>query len=214
MFFKNQPNIYYPSKNGIKISKNLFRRVRFRDNTNSIYLNSNVYTIQEGETPEIVANKLYKSPQWYWTILLLNNIIDVNSDWPMNSFQLDSFIEKKYGSNADKPRHWVTQQIKLPSGRVILKADVIIEVYQNLPTQNVPGYIPSYDFKHDGVSYPNTQTVKEITNREYEYSLNENKRTIYVIKKQFLTKLEKEFKNLIEYDTNYKISESGIRYTE
>jgi hypothetical protein len=219
MFFKNQPDILYPYKEGYKQSKNLFRRVRFRDNINRIYINSTKYTVIDGETPEIVSQKFYKSPKWYWTILLLNNIIDVNSQWPLPSAQLESYIESIYGSNADKPRHWETKQIKNANGTVVLKSGLIIEIYQGTTAQDVPGYVPSYSFTYRNtnnqtVTLTGNDVVEEVTNREYEYRKNEEKREIYVVKKSYLNKMESEFKKLIKYDTDYKINEEGIKLPE
>jgi hypothetical protein len=219
MFFKNQPDILYPYQDGYKQSKNFFRRVRFRDNINTIYINSTKYTIIDGETPEIVSQKFYKSPQWYWSILLLNNIIDVNSQWPLPSAQLESYIENVYGTNADKPRHWETKQIKNSTGTVVLKSGFVIEMYQGTTAQQVPGYMPSYQFKYKNtnnqtITLTGSNVIQEVTNREYEYQKNEEKREIYVLKKPYLNKIQSEFKNLLKYDTDYKINERGIKLPE
>ena len=218
MFFQAQPNFYYPHKTGLKLSKNLFRRVRFRDNLNALYLNSTRYTIQEGETPEIVANKQYGSPDWYWTILLVNNIINIESQWPKTATQLDTAIDKFYGDNANLTKHWETKQIKTSAGVEVLKSGIIIELYQGTTAQQASNYFPNYSFTYkDGnatITLTAPNVLSKITNREFEYRQNESKKEIYLIKNRYLSILEEEIKTLFAYDTEYKIDKDGVRYSE
>ncbi len=218
MFFQAQPDFYYPNKNGLKLSKNLFRRVRFRDNLNALYLNSTRYTIQEGETPEIIANKQYGSPDWYWTILLVNNIIDIQSQWPLTFEQLDTSIEKFYGDKANVTKHWETKQIKNYNGVEVLKSGIVVEIYQGTTAQQSLNYFPNYTFSYKEGNTTLTLTAQNvlnrITNREFEYTQNENKKEIFLIKSRFLSTLEEEIKTLFAYDTEYKIDENGVRYSE
>jgi hypothetical protein len=228
MFFESQPNIYYPqSKGGAKLSKNLFRRVRFRDNINALYINSFKYTIREGETPETISYEKYGSTEWYWTILLLNNIIDVNNDWPIDSVELDASIEKEYGPSQNQVRHWETYQIKNTAGVIVLPGGVIIETNNNSIitqkqgnqyiqiSQNSPNYYPTYSFTFkDGPvvrTLTGPQVLKRVTNREYEFDKNEKKKEIYLIQKKYLSKMKEEIAKLFAYDTQYNIDELGVR---
>lgn len=218
MFFTAQPDFYYPNKTGLKLSKNLFRRVRFRDNLNALYVNSIRYTIQEGETPEIIADKQYGSTDWYWAILLLNNIIDVQNDWPLTSLDLDNSIDKKYGDSATTAKFWETKQITTSTGVEVLKEGIIVETYQGTPAQLVSGYYPSYSFSYrDGntiMTVSGQNVLNRVSNREFEYRNNESKKEIYLIKNKFLPLLKEEVVKLFAYDTQYKIDEDGVRYSE
>jgi hypothetical protein len=216
MFFDSQPNVYYPQiKGGAKLSKNLFRRVRFRDNLNSLYINSVRYTIKEGETPESISYDKYDSTEWYWTILLLNNIIDLNNDWPVDAVELDTAINKKYGNKQNDVKHWETYQIKNNSGVILLPGGVIIESNQGLPAQSSPTYYPTYSFTYDdgGVikTLTGSQVLNRVTNRDFEYDKNEKKKEIFLIKKQYLSKMKDEISKLFAYDTEYNIDELGVR---
>jgi len=214
MFFNSQPDFYYPYKGGIKLSKNLFRRVRFRDNLNALYLASTRYTIQQGETPEQVSNKQYGSPDWYWTILILNNIIDINNDWPVSDYELDLAIEKKYGDTQDNIKFWETKEI-YEGSNIVLNGGVIIEYNEGRADQQAAGYYPSYTFtKTNGSLLSGSQVMTPITNREFEYRENENKKEIFLIQPQFLTTMEEEIATLFAYDTEYKIDSNGIRFSE
>ena len=214
MFFNSQPDFYYPYKGGLKLSKNLFRRVRFRDNLNALYVASTRYTIQQGETPEQVSNKQYGSPDWYWTILILNNIIDVHQDWPVSDYELDLAIEKNYGDTQDDIRFWETNE-KYEGNNLVLEGGVIIEYNQNTPAQQVAGYYPVYTFKTpNGSTLSGSQVMTPVTNREFEYRENEKKKEIFLIRPEFLTTMEEEIATLFAYDTNYKIDSAGIRFSE
>lgn len=54
------------------------------------------YSIKEGETPEIIADRMYDSADLYWIILMFNQIHDINEDWPLSQPSLDSYIEDTY----------------------------------------------------------------------------------------------------------------------
>jgi hypothetical protein len=58
------------------------------------------------------------------------------------------------------------------------------------------------------------QNLSRITNREYEYALNELKREIYLPKKSVLSKMQEELEDLLAYDTEYKITRQGYRLAE
>ena len=215
MFFDSQPNFYYPYKNGMKLSKNLFRRVRFRDNINALYIASTKYTIQSGETPEQISEKTYGSTDWYWTILLLNTIIDVYNDWPISDYELDKAIENKYGNKQNDVRFWETNEL-YEGDVLILKGGQIIEYNEGRPQQQSTSYYPEFEFKNPltAEEFSPSELMSKITNREFEYRENENKKEIFIIRPQYLTTMQDEIASLFEYDTKYKIDSAGVRFSE
>ena len=58
------------------------------------------YEITEGETPESLSFKYYDSVEYYWTIMLLNNIKSRYFDWPFSSQELGQYILGKYGNKS------------------------------------------------------------------------------------------------------------------
>jgi hypothetical protein len=101
-YFKNFPSIYYDLNRDekYKLATDVLRRVTFNQsskNEDSIYIK---YDIKEGETPEEVAHKLYDNHTLYWVVLLFNDIINKNKQWPMNSSTMDKYISRKYPGNA------------------------------------------------------------------------------------------------------------------
>ena len=115
MFFDSTPDFLYPDffeAGKFKLSKNLFRRVRARDSINSIFSSSTKYIVKSGQTPDEIAFDLLGDSSHYWTILLINNITDTQTQWPYDDYELDKIIEDRYGDLADKIRHWETKEVK------------------------------------------------------------------------------------------------------
>lgn len=56
------------------------------------------YTIKDGETPEMLADRVYGDPESYWIILYANDVYDPHYDWPMNNEVFDKYVASKYGS--------------------------------------------------------------------------------------------------------------------
>jgi hypothetical protein len=85
MYFSNFPFIVYDSVgNGdFKIVTNLLKRVALRSKVRANTLVFDTYDVREGETPEILADKLYDDPELHWIILYVNNITDRYHQWPM-----------------------------------------------------------------------------------------------------------------------------------
>ena len=81
-YFSNLPNIYVGE--GVsdeesfkyRLVKNIFRRVKARDDLNRYTTLFESYSIRPGETPSTLANRIYGDPELDWCILLVNNIID------------------------------------------------------------------------------------------------------------------------------------------
>jgi hypothetical protein len=61
-----------------------------------------LYTVKDGDTPEILAEKVYGSPEAHWLILYANNIVDPQFDWPLNATNFNRFVVDKYRSMAER----------------------------------------------------------------------------------------------------------------
>lgn len=116
------------------------------------------YAMKDGETPEIVSDYFYDTPNYHWLIMLANNKYDYINDFPKTQRQLDSMISDKYGPTADNIAYWSKD------GRVV-----------------------DYD----------TPGAEPITNRAYANILNESKRTLKIIPKEFVSVIVKDFLALI-----------------
>lgn len=106
MYFANFPKIVYDFdlSNGVdyKIVTDITRNVRLRKQILENISLYDYYDIVEGETPEIISEKIYGTPYYHWVIMLANQRYDYVNDFPLSQLELDAYIDKKYG---DKKYH-------------------------------------------------------------------------------------------------------------
>ena len=96
MYFNIMPKIYYDSvgTGKPKIVTNLLRRVGIRNKVKTNTMLFDTYSVREGETPEIIAHKMYGDPELHWIVMLVNDIVDRYHDWPMGTSQFNSYLNK------------------------------------------------------------------------------------------------------------------------
>lgn len=99
-FFDMFPKFNYDMDRGdITVTEsvtNIFYRIGFIRETlknPNIY---NLYEIEEGDTPEIIAEKTYRDAGAWWMILLANEIVDPFFDWPLPYKQFNEYMINKY----------------------------------------------------------------------------------------------------------------------
>ena len=79
------------------LAKNIFRRIKIRENLDDIVLGFSQYTIPNNSRPEQVAYEFYGRMEYDWVVLLTNNIINVYDEWPMTEHELYQYMVRKYG---------------------------------------------------------------------------------------------------------------------
>lgn len=82
------------------------RNIRFRKEILANITAYDLYDIVDGETPEIIADKIYGNAQYHWIIMLANDIYDYRQDFPLTQLQLERYVADKYGDDADATRHY------------------------------------------------------------------------------------------------------------
>lgn len=208
-YFSKFPKLYHSFDN-FKSSEyitNLLTRFSFE---NSLKTNSSSYyeyDIREGDTPEIIASKIYNSPERHWIVLLMNDMIDPQFDWPLPYETLNKFIDAKYMASANSNT----------TGAGITWSKANIHGYYRVEKQNLPNGVVSVEkYQVDANTYANTvislnnsvtlsdnaivtfDTTKETqTYYDYELQSNENKRRIKLLKPELVEALEQELGNLI-----------------
>lgn len=56
------------------------------------------YSIKDGERPDQVSHKLYKTPDYHWTFFIINELLkDGIKNWPKSYIELDQYVKKNYG---------------------------------------------------------------------------------------------------------------------
>lgn len=151
------------------------------------------YDIQEGDTPEIIAHKYYEDIYRYWIVLVSNQIVDPQWDWPMSGSLLANFIEQKYGMGVGDIHHFekTTTQFDINSQTETTHTLVIDQQeYDALVEGSV-----SYTLPTGTVSVITTKRV--VTNYDYELEKNETKRSIKLLNKDYVPSFESQFKKLM-----------------
>ena len=173
MYFNSFPVIPYDSTGNLQFKDvtNLLRRVGLRAKLKSNTFLYDTYNVKEGETPEMIAHKLYGASELHWVILLVNEITDRYHQWPMSGGQFIDYINDKY-SNPDAIHHYETIQT---SGDTKVKIEVFNEVDDDAYTGLTP-----------------------ITNREYEEQEQDRKRKIRLLDPSFIDQFVTEFKSLMK----------------
>ena len=98
MYFKNFPSLQYPSSGQLEEIQDILLRVGFSSKVKETAETFILYNIQEGMTPEKIAEEVYGDQQYFWVVLLFNDLMDPQYRFPLRSRSLDDFIAKKYPS--------------------------------------------------------------------------------------------------------------------
>ena len=85
------------SEGDYSIVKNFFKRVRLRDDIFQDLTFFTKFTVAGDDRPDNVANTVYDDPSLDWVVLLSNNIVNVQSEWPLGQAAFNTYITEKYG---------------------------------------------------------------------------------------------------------------------
>lgn len=212
-FFNYFPKVIYFSdkdQTSLDIVTNLTFKFRFNENFKDNSVVYYDYIIPEGETPEILADKFYNSPERHWIILMLNNIVNPLMDWPMSYYALNKYINSKYSANnyADTSNtsvtglSWAESNIKeyfVKERKTIINTGEFSEKTTIITSQQ---YANTSPITSNNYTLNDGTQIEVKTNRgtktyyEYEHENNEKKRKIKLLKTEFVPLLEKEFKEL------------------
>jgi hypothetical protein len=205
-YFNSLPKVVTPDQNGNSIVlTNILTRAtlleEFQNNPMLFYQ----YSIQDSDTPEIVAEKYYNSPYRYWIVLYSNNILDPLWDWPLRQEQLLDYINEKYKVEAESvsmtPFEYTN--VTVYAYQKITKTtnlDNLTEntIYTNL-TQSAYNSLSSstQTFKIGDYSCKVEISKRIVTIFENEYEKNENKRIIKLLNSSYVPRFEKVFQTVM-----------------
>lgn len=112
----------------IKI-KNLWRRAKLRDDIANAVTAFNYYQIKDNERPDQIAQKYYGDPELDWVVLITNNIININEDWPLDNNSLYNYLIEKYGSEEalQEIHHVETIEEKDSFNRLVIPKELVVD---------------------------------------------------------------------------------------
>ncbi len=186
-YFNLIPNVEYVSRlPDAKISdyitvKNLFKRVFLRED---IYQNLTFfkkYSIVGDDRPDNVASQVYEDSTLDWLILLANNIINIQNEWPLPQEDFNRYLLDKYNDDYDeiynKVHHFETIEVKDSNDVVIIPEG--LEVSEDFSTTY-------YDYFIGGLTTANNIT-RPVTNYQYEEKIENKKREIFILKPEYIS---------------------------
>ena len=181
-YFSYLPDFEYVSRlSGSNISdyvrvKNLFKRTKVNDTIFGDLTNFTKYKIIGNERPDQVAYKIYGDSNLDWLVMLTNNILTYQDEWPLQDNAFYNYLLAKYGTEEKliEVHHYETQEVKSSLGVTIVPKG--LEVPSNY----------SVTFYDDG-AMKTESLVDTITNYEYEQKIQDDRRNIFLLRRQYLS---------------------------
>ena len=213
-YFRQVPNFDYVTRstdtNNISEYtqvKNLFRRGSLRPDIVDNLLYFTKYQIIGDERPDNVAFKFYEDETLDWVILLSNNIVNIQTEWPLSQNSFEKIMLEKYKSYDNfynGVHHYETKEIKDSQGKIILNQGITLpnnwETGGGFVNDNGTYY---YEFFDSGTSsierVTNENLLSTITYYEYELNLENEKRNIFVLKPRYLNIIFNDMDNIMRY---------------
>jgi len=205
-YFRELPNLEYQSFLSDSISsgsyltvKNLFRRNKLRDDLSNVFTIFNKYEIPEGSRPELVAEEFYGNAELDWVVLLTAGIINVRDEWPLSNYHLYKYAENLYGIDGlNEVRYYETKEVKDSSGRLILPKEKVVDSNFTIPDPD--------DYR------ATLNPVRPVTNWEYETRKNNQKSSIYLLRREYLQQFLNDMRQIMLYDRSSEyVTEDLIR---
>jgi hypothetical protein len=204
LYFNSIPKILTPDVNGAGI---LLTNLMARSEIIPSLLNNPMmfykYDIQEGDTPEIIADKYYGDSYRYWIVLYANQILDPQWNWPLTNTQFDAYITSKYSAVAGVQSVLAYTQSTIKEYRKTIKSIDSISLVETVDTFVIDTNTYSQPITSSATyQLPNSHVTQNISKSsisiyDYELEKNEAKRTINLINKTYVSELEQQFKSLM-----------------
>jgi len=206
-YFRELPNLEYQSflsdrkaSNEYLLVKNLFRRVKLRDDLQNVLTVFDKYQIRDGARPDTVAQELYGSTQYDWVVLISAGIINARNEWPLSDRDVYRYSENVYGNDLNAIHHYETKEVKDSKGRLILPKGKVVDQNFSIQDPNTP--------------IQSINPVIGISNYEYEVRKNNDKRGIYILKPGYLQQAIIDTRKGLIYDRSSQYVNDTLIRTE
>ena len=233
-YFRELPNIAYQSPLSHKNSsgdyilvKNLFRRTKLADYLKRSSVAFDKFVIGEGDRPDTVAQALYGEARLDYVVILVAGITNINHEWPLQDYQVYDYALSKYGDEAtmNQVRYYETFEIRDEKNRQILPPNLIVDenfkidgTIHKFPNttrytlRSQAGYTQLDD--KDEFTVTTDNIARAVTNLEFEYTENEKKREIDVLKNAYLNVFINDLRDIVRYDRSSSYINSDLAVTE
>ena len=191
------------SEGDYSLVKNLFKRAKLREDIYQDLSFFTKYDVLGDDRPDNVADIIYGDPTLDWVVLLSNNIVNVQSEWPLSQGDFNRYITDKYDSEEilySGIHHYESREVKASDGTIIIPSGSRVSVGQS---------VSFYDELIDQ-QVIRTDVAMPITNYMHEDRLNNEKRSIFLLKPIYLNIL---FDDIEEIMANKKGSTQFVSRT-
>ncbi len=197
-YFRNIPEFAYvnrddpKSTNEYSLVKNFFKRAKLRDDIFENIAFFEKFIIKGDDRPDNVAFQVYGDPTLDWVVLMSNNIVNVQSEWPLSNENFYEYLIDKYENETklySGIHHYEANEVKTSNGRIIIESGTRVGVGQS---------VSFFDKgKNDQVTI--TDIALPVTNFTYEQNLNNKKREIFLLKKIYLNIVFDDLEQIMSY---------------
>jgi hypothetical protein len=134
MYFSSMPQIYYDfvDTDGLlttKVVTDITTNVRFIRQVLENITTYDEYDIIDGETPEMIAGKIYGNPLYHWVIMLANDRYDYREDFPLDYTALLKRAEMIYGAGDQNMNAIHHYEAVFPDGHILIVNSNYIGAY-------------------------------------------------------------------------------------
>ena len=211
-YFSNLPEFEYVnrtergrSEGDYSVVKNFFKRGKLREDIFQDLTFFTKYIVEGDDRPDTVASKVYDDPTLDWLVLMANNIINVQSEWPMTQSNFHAYVTNKYDEETlySGIHHYESREVKTTDNSIIIPAGQRVGVAQSV----------SYYDNALGQHVRATDVALPVTNFTHEEKLNDDRRNIFVLKASYLNIVFDDLEEIMAYkkgSTQY-VSETLVR---
>ena len=198
-YFRNIPEFSYVNrtKDGgmdgdFSVVKNFFKRAKLRSDIFENLAFFEKFIVKGDDRPDNVANEIYGDPFLDWVVLLSNNIINVQSEWPLSNADFYTYLNEKYDNETtlySGIHHYEANEVKTTNGDIIIPSGTRVSVGQ------------SVSYFDDGLEQQVTVTKIALPVSNYTFEENENnkKREIFLLKPIYLSIVFDDMERIMKY---------------
>jgi hypothetical protein len=197
-YFQRVPDFNYVSRlpdskigDYIRV-KNLFKKGKLREDIFQNLAFFEKYKIVGDDRPDNVAFEIYDDSSLDWVVLLSNNVLNVQSEWPLPQTDFDRFVLDKYGDYDtlyNGIHHYETEEVKNRQGVTIVPAGLQVDSSYS---------VSYYDFFTD-LQVTTGNLAIPVTNYEYEEKVENDKRNIFILKPRYLNIVFDDMEEIMQY---------------
>ena len=167
------------SEGDYSVVKNFFKRAKLREDIFQDLAFFTKYIVIGDDRPDTVATKVYDDPTLDWVVLLSNNIVSIQSEWPLGQAAFNTYVTEKYGDETtlySGIHHYESREVKANDGTIIIPSGARVSVGQSV----------SFFDEESSQQVIRTDVAMPVTNYAFEEKLNDEKRNIFILKPIYL----------------------------